>query len=165
MRDRSLGGIRLVLPNNPESLLAAIIPCNFHRGAEVNPIMIFRRRNDPSVRSSEDQYRTSRDADAKAARSPEFCAAAYAVRAAASSTSIRAAPSGVTSFGCLEICRSGSSSTGLSCSFTNALLIGRVAAEARQIRQRPLATDQDHRDLRACRCSEGGSAGGRIFCA
>src|ERR1700722_17309926 len=77
-----------------------------------------------AVALREDQYRTSRDADAKAARSPEFCAAAYAVRAAASSASIRVAPSGVTSFGGSEIDRSGSSSTASSCSFTKALLIG-----------------------------------------
>src|ERR1700722_19310378 len=80
-----------------------------------------------AVALREDQYRTSRDADAKAARSPDFCAAAYTVRAAPSSASIRAAPSGVTSFGCSEIDRSGSSSTAPSCSFTNALLIACVA--------------------------------------
>ena len=101
MRDRSAGGSGLVLSDNPKSLLAAIIPCNLHCGAELNPIMIFGGGMTRAVALRE----TLRDADAKAARSPEFCAAAYAVRAAATSTSIRAAPSGVTSFWCSEICR------------------------------------------------------------
>jgi hypothetical protein len=96
-----------------------------------------------AVALREDQYRTSRKAEAKAARSLNFCAAAYAVRAAASSASIRAAPSGVTSFGCSETGRSGSPSAApMSCSFTNALLIGYVAldmspcASAGQVRSR-----------------------------
>jgi hypothetical protein len=42
MGDRSSAGIRRVLSDNPESLLAAIIPCNLHCGAKVNEIMIFR---------------------------------------------------------------------------------------------------------------------------
>jgi len=50
--DGSTRWIRLVLADDPESLLAAIVPCNSHGGAEANQIMILRRRNDPSRRSS-----------------------------------------------------------------------------------------------------------------